>query len=119
MYSDKILDHFHHPRHVGEIEHPAAVIESVNPVCGDTLKLWVEIKDGRITQATFKAQGCVPAMACGSWLADWLTGKNVQELPALSAEAIEADLGGLPVASRHAATLAAECFRRLVEKITS
>ncbi len=117
MYSEKVLERFHHPRHVGEIENPAAVVESANPVCGDTLKLWVGIEDGRIAQAKFKAQGCVPAIACGSWLAEWLTGKTVRDLPNLSPEVIEAALDGLPAASRHATVLAAECARRLLEKI--
>jgi nitrogen fixation NifU-like protein len=117
MYSAKILDHFHHPRHVGEIERPTAVIEAANPICGDTLKLWVVQEGSRIAESQFKAQGCVPAIACGSWLAEWIRGKTTSELRPLSPEEIEEALDGLPPASRHAAVLAAECLRGLLEKL--
>jgi NifU-like protein involved in Fe-S cluster formation len=117
VYSQKVLDHFNRPRHAGEIANPSVVLEAANPVCSDTLKLWVRIEGAIIAEARFKAQGCVPAIACGSWLAEWLTGKEIAQLRALSAEEIEADLDGLPAASHHAAVLAAECLRGLLAKI--
>ena len=117
MYSEKVLDHFHHPRHVGEIGDASAVVETTNPVCGDTLKLWVKLEGTIVVQATFKAQGCVPAIACGSWLADWLIGKEICNIQSLPSGAIEASLGGMPPASRHAAALAAECLNRLLRRI--
>ncbi|MGH9430443.1 MAG: iron-sulfur cluster assembly scaffold protein, partial [Terriglobia bacterium] len=65
MYSAKLLDHFHHPRHAGELPQAAVVVDAQNPVCGDVLKLWVLVKNETIQDATFKAAGCVPAIACG------------------------------------------------------
>ncbi len=115
MYSDKVLGHFHNPRHVGEIESPTVVVEACNPVCGDTMKLWVVVLDGRITRATFKVAGCVPAVACGSWLTEWLSGKALTELSLLAPDEINAALEGLPPASHHAAILAADSLRKLVE----
>lgn len=105
-YSSQVLDHFHHPRHAGAIPGATAIVEVTNPVCGDILKLWVVVRDGSIRDVGFKASGCVPAVACGSWLAEWLEGKEAGQLPPLSAAEIGSALGGLPPASTHAAALA-------------
>lgn len=117
MYSEKVLDHFHHPRNVGEIENASAVVEVTNPVCGDVMKLWAVVRDGKIAEVKFKTAGCVPAVACGSWLTEMLLGKPLAELPGVTAEQIEAALEGLPPASRHASVLAADALKRLLERI--
>ena len=112
MYSEKVLDHFRHPRNVGEIENASAAIEMTNPVCGDLLMLWIVERDGRIEDAKFKVEGCIPAVACASWLTEYMQGKTVAELAGATPEQIEAGLGGLPSASRHAAALAIDGLRR-------
>lgn len=117
MYSPELLNHFHHPRHAGEIPNADAVVESQNPACGDVLKLWVTVKDQTIQDATFKAAGCVSAIACGSWLAEWIQGKKASELSQLSPDQIENALGGLPAASKHAAVLAYDALRKLLERL--
>jgi nitrogen fixation NifU-like protein len=117
MYSEKVLDHFNHPRNVGEIENPTAVIEATNPVCGDTMKLWAIVRDGIVAEATFKIAGCVPAVACGSWLTEAIRGKPVSALASITPEQIEAVLGGLPPASKHASVLAADALKRLLQKL--
>lgn len=117
MYSKEVLDHFHNPRNVGEIDQPTTVAEASNPVCGDSMRLWVLARDGRVVKATFKVQGCIPAVACGSWLTDTIKGKSVAELAAIGVEQIETGLGGLPVASRHASMLAATALREAIGKL--
>ncbi len=119
MYSREVLDHFHNPRNVGEIGEPSAVVMASNPVCGDAIKLWLCVREGKVTDVTFKVQGCVPAVACGSWLTEAIKGKPVAELAALSAEQIESGLGGLPAASRHASMLAIDALRKALEKLAS
>ncbi len=117
MYSAKLLDHFHNPRHVGEIENATAVVEASNPACGDLMKLSVVVRDGQITEAKFKVAGCVPAVACGSWLADHLTGRPVSELLPVTPTEIESALDGLPSASKHAALLASDALKKLIDEI--
>jgi nitrogen fixation NifU-like protein len=117
MYSQELLDHFHHPRHVGEIAEATAVVEVSNPACGDLMKLWAVIRDGRILEVKFKVAGCVPAVACGSWVAEAVCGKPLNELSALTPDQIEAGLGGLPPASKHAAILASDSLNRLLDKV--
>jgi nitrogen fixation protein NifU and related proteins len=111
LYSEKVLDHFHHPRNVGEIEHPTTVVEMTNPVCGDVLKLSAVVKDGRIREIKFKCAGCVPAVAAGSWVCEWAKGRAVEELRAITAAQIEEGLGGLPAASHHASELVVSALR--------
>lgn len=117
MYSNQVLDHFHHPRNVGEIGDATMVVETTNPACGDMMTLWAVVKDGVIVDARFKVAGCVPAVACGSWLTEKIKGKPVTELAALTADQIVAGLGGLPVASKHAAALASDALKRLLESV--
>ena len=116
MYSSKVLDHFHHPRNVGEIDDATHVIEMTNPVCGDLLKLWVVVRDGTVTDVKFKTAGCIPAIACASWLTEQMRAKPLADLSGVTPEHIEAALDGLPSASHHAAVLAADALRRLLEK---
>ncbi len=117
MYSEKVLDHFQHPRNLGEIEQPTAAVEVTNPVCGDLMKLGAVVRNGKITQARFKTVGCIPAIACGSWLTEMMVGKPVAELKGMTPEQIEAALDGLPSASRHAAVLASDALKRLLEAL--
>ncbi len=117
MYSEKVLDHFHHPHNVGEIPAATAVVEMTNPVCGDLLKLWVVVLDDRISEVKFKTAGCVPAVACGSLLTEMMQGKRLAELKAITADQIEAALDGLPSASHHASVLASDAVKRLLENL--
>ncbi|HXW15313.1 MAG TPA: iron-sulfur cluster assembly scaffold protein [Terriglobia bacterium] len=117
MYSSGVLDHFHHPRNVGEIAQASVVVEASNPVCGDLMKVWAVVHDGRIKEVKFKAAGCVPSVACGSWLTEAILSKSIEELSTLTPDQVEAGLGGMPPASRHAAVLAVDALKRLLEQI--
>jgi len=115
MYSAQVMDHFQRPRNAGTLENATAQVELTNPVCGDVLRLAVRVEGGRVAAARFKASGCVPAIACGSWLVEWLEGRGVAELASLSDKQVAESLGGLPPASRHAAQLAVDALRALMK----
>jgi nitrogen fixation NifU-like protein len=117
MYSATLLDHFHHPRNVGEIAEASVVVEASNPVCGDVMKLWAVVRDGRIVDVRFKVAGCVPAVACGSWLTEAILSKSFEELSVLTPDQVISGLEGLPPASRHAAGLAVDALQRLLGQI--
>jgi nitrogen fixation NifU-like protein len=117
MYSEKVLEHFHHPRNLGEIAGATAIISATNPVCGDALKLWVVVRGGCIVDVKFKVEGCIPAVACASWLTEMMMGKPLTELRGLTAEQIEVGLGGLPSASRHASALAVAGLKGALEEL--
>lgn len=117
MYSDEVLDHFHNPRNVGEIAEATAVVETENPACGDVMKLWAVVRDGVIVDIRFKVAGCVPAVACGSWLTERIKGMPLAKITSLAPEQIAEELGGLPPASKHAASLASDALRQVLAQL--
>lgn len=117
MYSPTLLEHFHHPRNVGEIADASMVVEASNPVCGDLMKLWAVVREGKIHEVKFKVAGCVPSIACGSWLTEAILNKPVVELSALTADDVIAGLDGVPPASKHAAVLAVDALKRLLHRL--
>ena len=118
MYSAAVLDHFKNPRNAGEVSDATAVAEVSNPVCGDILRLTVRVDQGRIAEARFKAQGCVTAIACSSWLAEWMQGKTIEELRQLDATQISEALGGLPPATVHGSQLAWDALAALLSQLS-
>lgn len=118
LYSDQLLDHFRNPRHAGVLEPPALVIDAENPACGDWLRLSALLEGETVMQAAFQVKGCTASIACGSALAEWLHGRRAAELRAGGREAvraaIEAAVGELPAASRHAAELCADAVAALL-----
>ncbi len=116
MYSAQVLDHFEHPRNVGELPEATATVELENPVCGDVLKLAARVEHGRVVTVRFLTRGCTSAIACGSLLTVWMQGKTVEELKAITAQKISDELGGLPPATRHGAQLAADALRALLQQ---
>lgn len=116
MYSQQVLDHYRHPRNLGEIAQASVAVEMTNPVCGDLMRLWAVVEEGRVREAKFRIEGCIPAVACASWLTEAMKGKSLAELGQMTPEQIEAGLGGLPSASRHAARLAADALHELLRR---
>jgi len=113
MFSEKILAHFREPRNVGELPGATHIAEVTNPVCGDVLRLSVRVSGDTIAAASFKAQGCVPAIAAGSSTTEMLVGKSLAEARQITPEQIDEGLGGLPPASRHAAELCCDAIAAL------
>ena len=116
-YSPQLLDHFEHPRNVGELEDADAVAEVENPACGDILRLSLKLDAGRISEARFRTRGCVPSIACGSALTEMLLGKSVAQARALRREELVAAVGGLENASQHASHLAMDALAAALNQL--
>jgi nitrogen fixation NifU-like protein len=114
-YSEKLLDYFQNPRCVGEIPDASAVAEISNPVCGDVMKLWVKVADGRVQDARFKAQGCSAAIATSSYATELLIGKSLAEARQITKEQIAEALGGLPASKIHCSVLAADAIKEVLK----
>jgi nitrogen fixation protein NifU and related proteins len=110
-YTPHVLDHFRNPRHAGELPAAGTVAEASNPVCGDVVKIWLRLEESAIAGATFKASGCVPTVACASWLMERIQGAGVTDAASITPEDVATGLGGLPSASTHAAQLAVQVLR--------
>ena len=107
MYSEKVMDHFAHPRNVGEIEDANAVGEIGNAVCGDIMKMYMKIDDnGVIDEVKFKTFGCGAAIATSSMATELIKGKTVDEALKLTNKAVIEALDGLPPQKIHCSVLA-------------
>jgi nitrogen fixation NifU-like protein len=115
MYSEKLLDYFQNPRCVGELPDASAVAEVSNPVCGDVMKLWVKVGDGRVQDAKFKAQGCSAAIATSSYATELLIGKSLIEARQITKEQIAEALGGLPASKIHCSVLASDAIKEVLK----
>jgi nitrogen fixation NifU-like protein len=114
-YSEKLLDYFQHPRCVGEIADAHAVAQVSNPVCGDVMKLWIKVGDGRIQEAKFKAQGCSAAIATSSYATEMLIGMEIADARLISRDQIAEALGGLPASKIHCSVLASDAIKEVLK----
>ena len=117
MYSAELLDHFQNPRNAGSIESPDATARLENPACGDILELSLKLQGDRIADIRFRAKGCVPAMACGSAITELAKGRPVDAARAITREELIGKIGSLPEASGHAAHLAIDTLKELLQKV--
>jgi nitrogen fixation protein NifU and related proteins len=115
QYSEKVMDHFARPRNVGEMENPDGVGKVGNPVCGDIMNLYLRVKDGVITDATFKTFGCGAAIATSSMVTELVKGKTVKDALAISNRAVAEALGGLPPIKMHCSVLAEEALTAAID----
>lgn len=111
LYSEKVMDHFEHPRNVGEIMDADAVGQVGNPKCGDIMKMYLKIEDGVIVDAKFKTFGCGSAIATSSMATELIRGKRVEEALSLTNAAVAEALDGLPAYNMHCSVLAEEAIK--------
>ena len=111
LYSDKVMDHFRHPRNVGVIEDADGVGEVGNPKCGDIMKMYLKIKDDTITDVKFETFGCGSAIASSSMATELIKGKPVSEALKLTNQAVTEALDGLPPQKLHCSVLAEEAIK--------
>ena len=116
MYSDIVIDHFRAPRNVGMMRDADAVGESEDPVCGDLARFYVRVDGGRVREARFQTYGCGPSIAASSFATELVRGRRLDELDAVTPEALTAALGGLPEHRRHAASLVVDALRAAVAR---
>jgi len=109
-YSDKVMDHFMNPRNMGEIPDANAVGDVGNPACGDMMRLYLKIEDGRITDAKFKTFGCGAAIATSSMLTELIKGISLEEAKRISNQAVAEALDGLPPVKIHCSVMAEEAL---------
>lgn len=114
-YSPQVIDHVKNPRNIGEMENPDGVGHVGNPTCGDIMELYIKVKDGIITDASFKTFGCGAAIATSSMATEMVKGKTIIEALKISNKAVTEALGGLPAVKRHCSVLAEEALRKAIE----
>ena len=107
MYTEKVMDHFMHPRNVGEIENASGVGTVGNAKCGDIMRIYLDIDENQVVRdAKFKTFGCGAAIATSSMATEMIIGKTVQDALKVTNKAVMEALGGLPPVKVHCSLLA-------------
>lgn len=115
-YSEKVLDHFTHPRNVGKIDDADGVGEVGNAKCGDIMKMYIKVSDeGIITDVKFNTFGCASAIATSSIATEMIKGKHIDEAVKLTNKAVVEALDGLPTHKVHCSVLAEEAIKAAIE----
>jgi nitrogen fixation NifU-like protein len=119
VYSDKVMDHFMHPRNVGEIENPDGVGEVGNPVCGDMMTFYIKVKDNHIDNVKFKTFGCGAAIAVSSMVSEMAMGKTIDEARKITPQSVADELEGLPKQKYHCSNLGADALNKAIDDYLS
>ena len=111
LYSEKVMDHFMHPRNVGVIEDASGVGEIGNAKCGDIMKIYLKIENDIIADVKFETFGCGSAIASSSMATEMIKGKSIQDAMTLTNKAVAEALDGLPAHKLHCSVLAEEAIK--------
>ena len=111
LYSEKVMDHFQHPRNVGVIENADGIGEVGNAKCGDIMKIYLKIDDDKISDVKFETFGCGSAIATSSMATEMIRGKTIDEAMGLTNAAVAEALDGLPGYKMHCSVLAEEAIK--------
>ena len=115
LYTDTVMDHFMHPRNVGEIADADGVGQVGNAKCGDIMKMYLKIKDGVIEDVKFETFGCGSAIASSSMATEMIKGKTIDEALAVTNRQVVEALGGLPAHKLHCSVLAEESIKSAIK----
>ena len=113
-YSEKVMDHFMHPRNVGELENANGIGEIGNAKCGDIMKMYIRVEAGVIVDVKFKTFGCGSAIATSSMATEMIKGKTIDEALTLSNKAVVEALDGLPPHKIHCSVLAEQSIKAAI-----
>ncbi len=115
MYSKKVMEHFLNPRNMGVIEDADGIGTAGNPVCGDTMTIYIKVKNGRIVDIKFQTFGCAAAIATSSMITELAKGKTLEEAEKITRDDVADALDGLPPIKMHCSNLAADALRAAIE----
>jgi nitrogen fixation NifU-like protein len=113
IYTETVIDHAMHPRHLGDMRNADGFARVTGP-CGDTMEIWLRVRDDTITGISFLTDGCGTSIASGSMVTELAHGTSIKEAIQINQEDVLNALGGMPEESRHCALLAADTLKAAV-----
>lgn len=114
MYSEKVMEHFQNPKNVGTMDDADGVGEVGNPVCGDMMKIFIKVKDNKVSDIKFQTLGCGAAIATSSMITELAKNLPLEEAEKITKANIADALDGLPPAKMHCSVLAADGLRAAI-----
>lgn len=123
VYSQKVIEHFTHPKNLGKIKSPDGIGVAGNPVCGDIMKMYLKVgrkkKRGKteevLTDIKFETLGCAAAIATSSMTTEMAKGKTISQALKITRNDVANELEGLPPIKMHCSNLAAEALHKAIE----
>ncbi len=115
MYNPTVLEHFKNPRNAGEIKDADGIGMVGNPACGDVMKMYIVVRDGRIIDIKHKTFGCGAAIACSSKATEMVMGKSIDEAKSLTRDEVAKELKGLPPEKVSCSNLAPDAIRAAID----
>ena len=117
QYTTEVLEHFHSPRNVGQLEDYDGIGRFGDPGCGDFLEVTIRMSDDnqRISDIRYRIKGCPAAIATSSVASEMVFQKTVEEALAISDEQIISALGGLPPGKEHCSLLAVKAIQQAIQ----
>ena len=106
VYNETMIDHFTHPRNVGEIENPDGMAVVGDPTCGDYVRVFIKVNDGKISAFKFLTMGCPGAISTSSIATELAIGKSLEEALRLTDNDVIKAAGGIPARKAHCSLLA-------------
>jgi nitrogen fixation NifU-like protein len=119
VYNETLIDHFTHPRNVGEIENPDAMAVVGDPTCGDFIRIYLTVKDGRIADFKFLTMGCPGAISTSSLATELAIGKTLEEALRLTDNDVIQAAGGIPARKAHCSLLAIRGLHQAIQDYCS
>ncbi len=113
MYSETVIDHAMHPRNLGEMQIFDGFARITGP-CGDTMEVWLKVRDNKITDIAFMTDGCGTSIASGSMMTELAKGRGINVAIRICQQDVLEALGGLPEESQHCALLAADTLKAAI-----
>lgn len=119
-YTEQVMDHFLHPRNIGEIKDPDGFAEVGSPVCGDMLSFYLKVgeneqKEKIVEDVKFLSFGCASNIATASMMTEQVIGKTIEEAKNFKFQTIVDDLGGLPQQKMHCSVLAVQGLQKAIK----
>jgi len=114
VYSETTIDHAMNPRNVGNLKDADGFAKVTGP-CGDTMEIWLKVRNDTVSDASFMTDGCGTTIASGSMVTEMARGRNIVEIQRISQQAVLNALSGLPEESEHCALLAANTLKEAVK----
>jgi nitrogen fixation NifU-like protein len=119
MYNTTVLDHFQNPRNTGEIPDADGIGAVGNPSCGDVMKVYIKVANGRLVDVKYKTFGCAAAIACSSMASELVMGETLEYAYNLTREDVANALHGLPPEKMVCSNLAPDAIRAAIENYRS